>query len=269
MALRGNLRDFSITQLLNLVSLTQRTGALTIQDHTHSTRLFFREGQLIHVSDGKDRGLLDLLESSGCLSGDRSQVIRAELHASSEKELGLLLINAGYANREQILQTLRALFLGAIYRLFTQPEGAFVFEPNLTPSEGKITLALRLEDILLEGSRLVRERRRLEEAVPELELIPRLAPHAPAALQRVQLSPEEWRVLSQIRGQRSLRDIARSSNLSDLQIRKVSYSLLAAGLVVLEPRRVPTLAAPRFFPSPAVPIKHGLILRLIERVRGI
>ena len=32
MPLRGNLRDFSTTQLLNLVNLAKKTGTLTIED---------------------------------------------------------------------------------------------------------------------------------------------------------------------------------------------------------------------------------------------
>jgi hypothetical protein len=31
MALKGNLRDFSTTQLLNLINLARKTGALTIE----------------------------------------------------------------------------------------------------------------------------------------------------------------------------------------------------------------------------------------------
>ncbi|MBI3286416.1 MAG: DUF4388 domain-containing protein [Chloroflexi bacterium] len=269
MALRGNLRDFSLTQLLNLVNLAKKTGTLTIQDLEHITNLYFREGKLVHASNGKGLGLLDLLQKAGRLSAEQSQTIRERFHASSEKELGLLLINAGYTNREQILETLRGHFLEAVYRLFTRSEGVFVFEPNRLPPEGKITLALRLEDIILEGSRLVRERRRLEEAVPDLDLIPQFAPHARAALKRVQLSPEEWRVLSQIQGQRSLQEIARASALNDPQIRKVVYGLLAAGLVQLVPPLVPRVVTPPPFTQPAVPVKRSLILRLIERVRGI
>jgi hypothetical protein len=36
MALKGNLRDFSVTQLLNLINLARKTGTLTIEGPTEA-----------------------------------------------------------------------------------------------------------------------------------------------------------------------------------------------------------------------------------------
>jgi hypothetical protein len=41
MALKGNLRDFSITQLLNLVNLAQKTGVLVIEGPGEVARVTF------------------------------------------------------------------------------------------------------------------------------------------------------------------------------------------------------------------------------------
>jgi hypothetical protein len=34
MAVKGNLRDFSVTQLLNLINLARKTGTLTVEGRT-------------------------------------------------------------------------------------------------------------------------------------------------------------------------------------------------------------------------------------------
>ena len=47
MALKGNLKDFSITQLLNLVNLAKKTGTLIIKGSKNSARVTFREGKLV------------------------------------------------------------------------------------------------------------------------------------------------------------------------------------------------------------------------------
>ena len=39
MALKGNLRDFTITQLLNLVNLAQKTGTLVIEGSDDTARV--------------------------------------------------------------------------------------------------------------------------------------------------------------------------------------------------------------------------------------
>jgi hypothetical protein len=44
MALRGNLRDFTITQLLNLINLAGKTGTLIVDGPTEQAQVCFREG---------------------------------------------------------------------------------------------------------------------------------------------------------------------------------------------------------------------------------
>ena len=48
MALKGNLKDVGLNQLLNLIYLAHKTGALTIQRDAGSVaaRLYFKEGKL-------------------------------------------------------------------------------------------------------------------------------------------------------------------------------------------------------------------------------
>jgi len=40
MALKGNLHDFSITQLLNLIHLARKTGTLAIESRNNAARFF-------------------------------------------------------------------------------------------------------------------------------------------------------------------------------------------------------------------------------------
>ena len=49
MALKGNLRDFTITQLLNLVNLAKKTGTLVVEGANQSARITFREGKLAYA----------------------------------------------------------------------------------------------------------------------------------------------------------------------------------------------------------------------------
>ena len=46
MALQGNLRDFSITQLLNLINLACKTGMLVIEGPVEVAQITFRDGKL-------------------------------------------------------------------------------------------------------------------------------------------------------------------------------------------------------------------------------
>jgi len=275
MALKGNLRDFSTTQLLNLINLARKTGALTIEAQGTSARLFFKEGKLIHASLGdRDGHLANMLLKAGKLSAEQSRAIQAHSEIDSDKELGLLLINAGYVTQNDIVQSVKAYILDVVYTLFTCVEGLFYFEPNLLPSEDKITVPINLENIIMEGSRRLKEWERLQDELPDLNRALRFTERPDTKLRDINLSVEEWRVISFINPRNTIKQIAQSNNMDDFQIRKIVYGMLQAGLVELvTPEGVEVKPAmPPGRPRTAEPppaVKRGVILRLIDRIKKI
>src|SRR5512143_514074 len=120
MALKGNLRDFNTSQLLNLISLARKTGTLSIEGPAESAYMAFREGKLIFAQmGGQDGNLAYILRKAGKLTDGQYRVIRERAARASDKELGLLLINAGYVSQAEILQIIRQHILDIAYRLFT------------------------------------------------------------------------------------------------------------------------------------------------------
>lgn len=277
MALKGNLRDFSTTQLLNLINLARKTGTLAIDTRETQAHLCFREGKLIYATlDGRDDHLAVMLHQAGKITEEQSRTIQTRADVKSDKELGLLLINAGYVSQADIVQSVRAHILNNIYRLFTWAEGSFRFEANVLPFEDRITVPIDLENVIMEGSRRLKEWERLQDELPDLNVSLKFTDRPSARLRNISLSVEEWRVVSFINPRNTIRQIAQYNNMSDFQIRKVVYGLLQAGLVELVRRRgAISKPAPTGAPSktpitmrrPAV--KRGVILRLIDRIRKL
>ena len=111
MALRGNLRDFNITQLLNLINLACKTGTLVIEGPSETAKVAFREGKLAYAEIGNEDGsLASVLHRAKRLSLGQYKSIRQSASHISDKELGLLLINAGYLSQEDILTNLQQHF---------------------------------------------------------------------------------------------------------------------------------------------------------------
>nr|HID12269.1 DUF4388 domain-containing protein [Anaerolineae bacterium] len=276
MALKGNLRDFSTTQLLNLINLARKTGTLTIDTHEAQARLCFKEGKLIYATlDGQDDHLATMLHRAGKITEEQARAIQARTGVKSDKELGLLLINAGYVSQADIVQSVRAHILNNVYRLFTWPEGTFRFESNVLPFEDRITVPINLESVIMEGSRRLKEWERLQEELPNLDVALKFTERPNARLRNISLSVEEWRVVSFINPRNTIRRIAQYNNMSDFQIRKIVYGLLHAGLVELvQPERA-AVPAPPGVPSRAPltmrrpAVKRNVILRLIDRIRQL
>ncbi len=269
MALKGNLRDFSTTQLLNLINLARKTGTLTIDTREAHVRLCFKEGKLIYATaDGADDHLAAMLQQAGKITAEQASAIQAKADVKSDKELGLLLMNAGYVTKDDIVRTVRTHILNNVYPLFTWLEGTFHFESNALPFGDRITIPIDLESVIIEGSRRMKEWERLQEELPNLDVALKFVERPNVRLRDISLSVEEWRVVSFINPRNTIRQIAQYNNLSDFQIRKIVYGLLQAGLVelvqpegVVAPSRAPG-QPPVEIRRPAV--KRGVVERLIK-----
>ena len=275
MPLRGNLRDFSTDKLLNLISLARKTGTLTIEGPTEAARMAFREGKLIFAQVGnEDPSLAFVLRKVGKLTDEQARALHQRAEAANDKALGLLLINSGYVTQSEILQSIKQHILDVAYRLFTWVEGIFNFEANATPPVERITVPIDLDNVIIEGSRRMREWEQLQEELPNLDLALKFTDKPDARLKNVNLNVEEWKVVSYINPKNTIRQIAKANNMSDLDIRRIIYGLLQAGLVELV-RPIgatrPLAGAPQRKPmtEAAKEQEKSLVNKLISRIRSL
>lgn len=289
MALKGNLRDFSTTQLLNLINLARKTGTLTIQSNSELAQMSFREGKLIYAFMGEEaeNHLAQILYSAGKLSEEQARLIQTRARGTSDKQLGHMLIQRGHITQSDIIQSVRHNILDTVYRLFTWVEGLFRFDANTLPSPGHITIPIDLESVIMEGSRRLKEWEVLKEELPDLDISLRFTDRPDARLRNINLTVEEWRVVSFVNPRNSIRQIARANNLSDFEIRRIVYGMLQAGLVeiVQQPKAKPpipsappqqtaaqqptTQAAPKEIEQQSPSVKRSIVVRLIDRIRGL
>ena len=269
MALKGNLRDFSTTQLLNLINLARKTGLLVIESKNGTAQVFFKEGKLVYATyAGQDGRLTSMLARAGKLTDAQAHKINEQPESRNEKELGALLIQSGQLSQNDIVASVRSYVLDVVYRLFSWVDGTFRFEPSQLPPGDRIAVKVDLENVIMEGSRRIKEIERLREELPDLDVALRFTDRPDARLRNINLSVDEWRVVSFINPKNTMRQIAQANNMSDFQIRKIIYGMLQAGLVelVMLPGRVPQLAAQPAAASmpPRVTVKRPVIERLIR-----
>jgi hypothetical protein len=274
MALKGNLRDFSTTQLLNLIHLARKTGCLTVRTPSEAARLYFRDGKLIHAhTAGQDGHLATMLLKAGKITAEQAQKILAHPEGRNDVELGRLLMKMGRISRDDIIQSTRRYMLDIVYTLFGWYEGQFEFIPDAQPSGDRILIPINLEQVILEGSRRLQEHERLQDELPDLDHTAlRFTNGADTRLRAMSLTMEEWRVVSFVSPRNTIRVIAQANNMDDFQVRKVVYGLLQAGVVELvRPSGQPAVAGAPGKPGTEKPpaIKRSLIERLIARIKRI
>jgi DNA-binding MarR family transcriptional regulator len=142
------------------------------------------------------------------------------------------------------------------------------------PPPERITVPIDLENVIIEHTRNLRELEHLERELPNLDFALKFPDKRPGAqsLRNINLSVEEWRVVSFINPKNSIRQIAKANNMSDMQIRQIVYGLLQAGLIELV--RPPDAAQSKQTNSrrrrtQAPQVKKTVVNKLISRIKSL
>lgn len=291
MPLQGNLRDFSTTQLLNLINLAGKTGTLSIHEGVKTgekdavggekmapgkerARVSFKVGKLISATlGGQDGNLVSVLNKAGKLTDDQARIIRERAKNTSDKALALLLINANYVTQRDVVSSIQQHTLDVVYNLLSWSEGPFRFEDNILPSSDRILVPIDLENVIIEGARRIKEIEQLTAHLPNLDMALKFPENPREKFKGIHLSVEEWRVVSFVNPKNTIRQIAKANNMSEIEIRRIVFGLEQAGLVeVIRPPGMDGAASPGGMKRPATrapQVQRTVVTRLIDRIRNI
>jgi DNA-binding MarR family transcriptional regulator len=128
-----------------------------------------------------------------------------------------------------------------------------------------------LENLIIEGSRQLREWEQLQDEIPSLDMSLKFTDRPGANLRNINLNVEEWRVVSYINPRNTIRQIASTTKMNDLEIRRIVYGLLQAGLIEItrSENAAPQVPTVRVFPTEDKEEQKSLVNRLINRIRSL
>lgn len=271
MTLKGNLKDFSFTQLLNLIHLANKSGALYVEKSGGYSRAIFQNGKLafFESSDGKHT-FLKALTDHQLITAIQHRLLQERLAGMNDREAGIYLVNAGYATLEQVLQVLEKEYAERFRHLFSWTDGFFRFETGEMAPDERIPVRLDLENLIVEGARELKEIEQLKAEIPSLDMALKFSDRPGTDIHKINLNSTEWRVISYVNPKNTIQQIAGTAGLDEIEIRRIVYTLLQAGLVeLIRPDGLPVS-----IPGKDLPVKNPkehkpLIKRLIDRIRSI
>lgn len=299
MPIKGELRDFSTTQILNLINLAKKSGTLTIFNAQKSgvkekvngkdreridpgaerAKVSFKAGKLIYATMlGQEGSLVSILNKAGKLTDEQARIIRERARNTSDKALALLLINANYVSQNDVLNSVQQHILNVIYALMSLNEEPFRFEDDLVPDPNRIHVPIDLENVIIEGSRRIKEIEELNQHLPNLDMALRFPENPKEKFKGIHLSVEEWRVVSFVNPKNTIRQIAKANNMSEIEIRRIVYGLEQAGLVeLIKPAGMEGAGKPgspqqgnqQRRPVQKPQVQKVVVNRLIDKIRSI
>jgi hypothetical protein len=276
MALKGYLQDFSLTQLLNLINLSHKTGTLVVQNPNEVASLFFMEGKLAYAQvANEDNSLVGVLHKTHRLSPNQYIGIKNHINGLSDKELGLLLVNSNYFSQQDILTSLQKYCIDVLERLFSWMEGFFQFEVGITPPADKITVRVNLENLILEGTRRMKEWEFLQDEIPSLDIAIKFVDRPGINVKSLNLTRQEWNVINYVHPNNRLRQIAHVTRMNESEIRRTVYSLLQAGIVELirpvdnKPQITNAIQTTVSLTKKEKEERKSLLSRIIKKIRSL
>ena len=209
MSLVGNLEDLGLGEILQIVSLSRKSGVLSLRSGEREGRIVFRQGMVVRaVSSSYQQSIGEVLIQKGVLGDDTLKQALAFQEAEGFTELlGTVLIrNFGIAARD-IEEVVREQIENVVYSLFAWSEGNFDFELQesveasdsirMDPLQFMLDQGLNPQFLAMEGSRIIDEmRHRGETPEDALSASPPAPPSPPAdvddfAFDLVQTSPPD------------------------------------------------------------------------------
>jgi hypothetical protein len=225
MAITGNLRTMQLSELLQWLSLGQKTGTLVIRGEPGEKRLFFRDGRIISSSSTVEREYLgNFLIAYGYITEE--ELTRAmEVQRESKILLGRILVMIGAIAEEEVSELLKLKAAETIYDIFLWTEGAFEFVDSELPNLPMVPISVDVTGIVLEGLRRYDEWQRIRTRIRSLREIPAIV--APVDMET--LPDRERLLLAAIDGLRSIEELADATHNPDFFAARFVWELLEAG----------------------------------------
>ncbi len=235
MGISGNLKTMVLPELLQWLSMGQKSGTLKIDNGEVEKKIVFSDGAIVSSGSTDPKEYLGcFLCSHGYLPEE--QIEEALRRQKSEKKLlGQILVNMGAIAEEDLHQVLRMKTEESIYDIFTWGEGDFEFFDDELPEETMIPMALDVQGLVLEGSRRLDEWQRIRELVPS----PQCVPVAIVDLQALELDEIDLRILEWIDDDRTVEEISQGAQTSLFHVAGTIADQVRDGTVkVVRPRTV-------------------------------
>ncbi len=230
--LQGRLGNFLISDLLQMIQLSGKTGTLVLHQGWNSRSITFEHGRITYVASGsKLPGQFDLLVRTGRLTRHQVEAFRQRRPGKSEEEMIDELIKRKLLDRSAVDKCNEQLLESAIYTLFLWRNCEFTFQAGYVSKVNGVAVTVDGNHLIIEGTRRVDEWIEISPVVSSVFMIFRQRPHL---VERT--IPEHLRrVYDCVNGNRDVTGIARATGMSQFDAARALYELAQERFVESNP----------------------------------
>lgn len=172
-ALKGDLGDFGISEVFQLIGQQRKTGVLELTGSSKIVRLRFDRGAVVsaaplaEIAEGE---LADVLVRAGRLTREQVEALTREV-ATSARTVPRLAVARGLLSAEELEAIEDLLTRETIFEVLRWKQGEFSFRAEPVEHQRRREALLAAEQILMDGLRMVDEWQACKRHVPNEAMV--------------------------------------------------------------------------------------------------
>ena len=271
-ALHGNLSDFGIAEVFQLIGQQRKTGTLVVGEEADSIALAFDEGRVVRggptKSESKSGSLGRQLVRAGYLTREQLEDLESESERSA-RPLSDLFLATGLIDLTTLEGVQHLLTRETVFDVIRRRSGNFHFTAERIDHDTRPENLLGAEQILMDGLRMLDEWQTFADIVPSGDVVFRRIGNLESARAVTKGDADSRlghaeRVLQLIDGRLSVRRVIDLSRLGTFEATRAMAELRQAGVIELievkqrSPRRTRTARSPKILPLLRVALGSAL-----------
>jgi hypothetical protein len=232
MALEGELKDFNILEVIQLLGQQGKTGVLRVWGlgkQGGEAEIFFFDGKITHATSterAKGDLLGERLAKTGVISrSDLQTALRTQ--KKTGRFLGEVVVEAGLAEKQRVLNAIYTQVHELVYEVFRLEGGKFKFDPLSKEAFPKVSVQLPADEVMLNILKMVDEWPEIEKKAPSLTMV--LQKSGTLEKHGIELSEAHDAVYRIVDGSRSVQEIIDVSLVGKFATLEILATLLEGG----------------------------------------
>ena len=231
-AIQGDLAAFRIVELMQMLALQRQSGRIVITRHEGDAEIFFKDGAIVFAGstmNGTIGGVEGLLKKS-CRVGEDGLQHARRIAEMTGQPLDGVLAQEKILDQKTFGACLKRHTESVVFKAMEWKDGDFFFDKTPAPVFAN-PVALKVDDMILEGTRRSDEWVLIQQKIPDFSLVFEPLIGNAEELTRRGLSDMDLKVFALVDGRSSVQDIIERAMLSDFDVAKSMFILLSVNLI--------------------------------------
>lgn len=228
---RGDLRQTALPEMLAIIHRTRMSGLIEASFGEFSKQVWLENGCVVHAasSDVAD-SLGSYLRRSDRLTDGQFQTAMQLRGREEGRRLGEILIEQGALSPAQVYEAIRAQIEGIVWSLFSWEEGTVTFRMGENDPGEIVRIQIPLRQVIVRGVKRAANAKSLVARMGGRDTLFEPSFRFEDTIE-IALDDEEYRLLSEVDGQRTLYELCTQGPLSAAENARLLYAYSVLRLI--------------------------------------